>query len=57
MDGAKIEAVGEECENLPFLLTILNLSMWTCVFEYANSDKSKEHEKALSQIKSFHAIL
>jgi hypothetical protein len=57
VDGAKIEGAGEECEDLPLLLTILDLSMWTHVFEYANSDKPEEREKALLRIKSFHAVL
>jgi hypothetical protein len=52
-----IEAAGEESENLPLFLTMLDLAMWTRVFEYANSDKPEERDKAMARLKGFQAIL
>ena len=36
-DLAALEAANEESESAVLLLTILDLSLWTWVFEFANS--------------------
>ena len=45
-----IEAAGGDSEDLPLFFTMLDLSMWTRVFEFANSEKPEECDKALARL-------
>ena len=52
-DLAALEAVGEESESASLLLTILDLSLWTRVFEFANSQIFADRQKALDRLRGF----
>ena len=56
-DSAALEAVGDESESVVLLLTILDLSLWTRVFEFANSRVLTDRQKALDRLREFHEIL
>ena len=56
-DTAALEAAGDESESAVLLLTILDLSLWTWVFEFANSRVLADRQKALDRLREFHDIL
>ena len=56
-DLAAIEAADEESESAVLLLTILDLSLWTRVFEFANSPILIERQKALDRLREFNELL
>ena len=56
-DSATLEAVGDESETAPLLLTILDLSLWTHVFEFANSKVLANRQKALDRLHGFYDVL
>ena len=56
-DSATLEAAGEESETAPLLFTILDLSLWTRVFEFANSKVLADRQKALDRLCGFYDVL
>ena len=56
-DSAALEAAGEQSESASLLLTILDLSLWTRVFEFANSQILADRQKALDRLRGFYDVL
>ena len=52
-----MEAAGEDNERASLLLTILDLSLWTRVFEFANSKVLTDRQKALDRLRGFNDVL
>ena len=52
-DLEAITQSSDEGESLPLLLTILDLAMWICIFEFTNTDSVK----ALERLKELHSKL